>query len=689
MSDEPRPPEASRPAGEADPAARAAELRDRIREANHRYFVLDDPDLTDAAYDALVRELRTLERAHPEVRVDDSPTAQVGATPSAQLRTVRHGVPMFSLDNAFEDQDLEAFEARIRRTLGLDEDAAIAYLAELKIDGLSVNLRYEEGRLAWAATRGNGAEGEEITPNVRAIEGLPEAIEDAPPELEVRGEIYLPKQEFARINEAREEAGEAPFRNPRNAAAGTVRQLDPEVAAERNLRIFCYGVGRPEALGVGGQDELLRWLAARGFRVNERRARVAGLDEARDVVRTWTEARPELPYDADGVVLKVDDLALQRELGETSRAPRWAIAWKFPAEEVRTVLRGITVQVGRTGKITPVAELEPRLLEGTEVARATLHNPGFVHDLDLRVGDTVVLHKSGGIIPEILQVIEEARPDDATPWPTPTRCPACDSELVEDGANLRCVDPDCPAQRLERMGHWASRRALDIDGLGERSLQQFLDAGLIASLPELYDLDEAALTALDGWGATSARNLVAQLEASRTPPLDRFLVGLGLPQVGPRTATALARRFRSMDALLEADVERLAAVPDIGEVTARLVREALDRDAMRSTLAELRRRGVWPRAIEEEGTGDALDGLTVVLTGALSRPRDEVKAALEALGARVTSSVSRKTDVVVAGDEPGSKVDKAASYGVRVVDEDGLAELVRERGADWPAPGAS
>ena len=680
MSDEPRP----RDAPDRDPAARAAALRERIREANQRYFVLDDPELTDAAYDALVRELRALEEAHPEVRAADSPTAQVGATPSAQLRTVRHGVPMFSLDNAFEDEDLDAFEARIRRTLGLGEDAAIDYLAELKIDGLSVNLRYEDGRSVWAATRGNGAEGEEITPNLRAIEGLPGTLDDAPAELEVRGEIYLPKQEFARINEAREEAGEAPFRNPRNAAAGTVRQLDPGVAAERNLRLFCYGVGRPEALGVEGQDELLRWLEAHGFRVNDRRARVRGLEEARAVIRAWTEARAELPYDADGVVLKVDDLALQRELGETSRAPRWAIAWKFPAEEVRTVLRGITVQVGRTGKITPVAELEPRMLEGTEVSRATLHNPGFVHDLDLRVGDTVVLHKSGGIIPEILRVIDDERPPGAEPWPPPTRCPACGSELIEDGANLRCVDPDCPAQRLERLGYWASRRALDIDGLGERSLQQFLDAGLIASLADLYDLDEEALAELDGWGPTSARNLVAQLDAARTPPLDRFLVGLGLPQVGPRTATALARRFRSMDALLEADVERLAAVPDIGEVTARLVRDALDREAMRTTMQQLRRRGVWPTEVEEEGGGDALDGLTMVLTGALSRPRDEVKAALEALGARVTSSVSRKTDVVVAGDDPGSKVDKAASYGVRIVDEDGLAELVRERGADWP-----
>lgn len=668
-----------------DSARRAERLRDRIRDANRRYFVLDDPDLTDAEYDVLVRELRDLEAAHPELRDDASPTATVGSEPASELRTVRHGVPMYSLDNAFDEGDLEGFEARVKRTLGSDDD--VAYLAELKIDGLSVNLRYEGGVLAWAATRGNGREGEEITPNVIAIDGLPRTVEDAPAELEVRGEIYLSKSEFARINEAREEVGERPFRNPRNAAAGTVRQSDPAVAASRKLQAFFYGVGRPSALGVDGQQALLDWLEAHGFRVNDSRALVTGLAAARDLIGEWTAMRTELPYDADGVVLKVDDLALQRELGETGRAPRWAIAWKFPAEVATTTLLGITVQVGRTGKITPVAELEPRMLEGTEVARATLHNPGFVHDLDLRVGDTVAVHKSGGVIPEILRVELERRPPDTEPWTAPKRCPACRSELVQDGANLRCVNPDCPAQRLERLSHWASRRAMDIDGLGERSLEQFVDEGLVRSLPELYDLGEARLAALDGWGEVSARNLVRELDRSRAPTLDRFLVGLGLPQVGPRTADALARRFGSLDALLAADTGTLEAVPDVGEATARLVRDALDREAMRTTLAGLRERGVWPREVEDAGRGDALSGVTIVLTGALSRPRDEVAAALEAQGARVTSSVSRKTHLVVAGDDPGSKVDKAHDYGVAVVDERGLTGEVRERGGSWPPAG--
>lgn len=664
----------------ADAARRVQDLREQIREANHRYFVLDDPELADAAYDALVRELRTLESEHPELADPSSPTATVGEAPSGALRTVRHGVPMFSLDNAFEEADLEAFEQRARRTLG--SDAPLDYLAELKIDGLSVNVRYQGGRRIWAATRGNGREGEDVTHNLRAVEGLPEQLDGAPAELEVRGEVYLSKPEFARINAAREERGEPTFRNPRNAAAGTVRQLDPAVAAARRLEVFAYGVGRPEALNVRSQGQLLDWLQEHGFRVNPLRARVTGAREALATLRRWTEQRSELPYDVDGVVLKIDDLALQRELGETSRSPRWAIAWKFPAEEAVTALLDITVQVGRTGKITPVAELEPRMLEGTEVARATLHNPGFVNDSDLRIGDRVVVHKSGGVIPEVVRVVADERPAGTVPWPAPTRCPACETELVQDGANLRCVNPACPAQRLERLAHWAGRSALDIDGLGERSIRQFLEAGLVASLPDLYDLDVASLEQLDGWGRTSARNLVERLDAARTPPLDRFLVGLGLPQVGPRTAAALARRFGSVEALLAADVAEIEAVPDVGGTTAGLIREALDQEVMRATLDGLRERGAWPAGpARGEERSTLLDGLTVVLTGSLSRPRDDVRSELEAMGARVTSSVSRKTGLLVAGEDPGSKIDKAHEYGVPVVDEEGLRAFVDERKA--------
>ncbi|MDZ7802122.1 MAG: NAD-dependent DNA ligase LigA [Trueperaceae bacterium] len=497
----------------------------------------------------------------------------------------------------------------------------------------------------------------------------------------------LPAQGRVRPHQRRTDRGRrAPFRNPRNAAAGTVRHLDPSVAASRRLEAFFYGVGRPEAIGVATQGELLDWLEAQGFRVNPRRARCRGMDEARTRIRAWTEVRADLPFEADGVVLKVDELALQRELGETSRAPRWAIAWKFPVEEATTTLQAITVQVGRTGKITPVAELDPQLLEGTEVSRATLHNPGFVRALDLRVGDRVVVRKAGGVIPEVRGVVREARPVGAEPWTEPERCPECGATLVQDGANLRCVNPSCPAQRLERLAHWASRQAMDIDGLGDKSLRLFLDQGLIAGVPDLYDLDVPTLKALEGWAEVSARNLVAAIDATRTPSMDRFLVGLSLPQVGPRTAIALARRFGTMDALLGADVAALEAVPDVGEATARLMRDALDRPEMRATLDGLRQRGVWPAAAAGGARSDALSGVTVVLTGALSRPREQVQADLEAMGARVTSSVSRNTDLVVAGDDPGSKVDKAHAYGVSVVGEEGLRTFVGERGGRWPTP---
>ncbi len=665
-----------------DPAARVDELRGIVRAANHAYFVLDDPKLSDAEYDAAMRELRDLEERHPELRSDASPTATVGAPPAPELRARTHDAPLLSLDNAFSDEELDAFERRIERILG--SDAPVVYHLEHKVDGLSVNVHYRDGRLAWAATRGDGTTGEEITHNLRAVAGIPERLSGVPSPFEVRGEVYLPKEEFLRINREREEEGLAPFRNPRNAAAGTVRQLDPQVAAERRLEVVFYGVGRVDDLPVSGQAELLAWLAKRGFRIDGRRDRVTGLDPARDRIRSWSETRHELPYEADGVVVKVDAFALQRELGATSRAPRWAIAWKFPAEEVESVLRGITVQVGRTGKITPVAELDPRIVDGTEVARATLHNPGFVRDLDLRIGDAVVVHKSGGIIPEIVRVIPERRPVGTEAWTTPTHCPSCSAELIEDGANLRCVNPDCPAQLKERLGHWAGRKALDVDGLGERSVAQFLEHGLVRALPDLYDLTEERLVALDGWGPVSARALLAELDRTRTAPLDRFLVALGLPQVGPRTAQALAHRFGTLDALLEADSETLQAVPDVGETTAVLIRDALDAPALRATLDGLRARGVWPEDAARRRGSDALHGISVVLTGALSRPRERIQADLEALGARVTGSVSGKTDLVVAGEAPGGKVDKAHALGVPVATEEELTAFVRERGGDWP-----
>ena len=656
-----------------DPAQTVNDLRQRLREANYKYHVESAPTISDEEYDALLNRLKVLEAEHPELLTPDSPSQQVGAAPQSSFRTIEHPTQMMSLDNAFNEADVARFEASIRRTLAYEGD--LEYLAELKIDGLSVNLSYENGTLVWAATRGNGRSGEEVTLNLWGVSGIPKRLDGTAPSLEVRGEVYLSRSEFARINLKREEAGEPLFKNPRNAAAGTLRQLDVKITASRNLQAYFYGVGTPRGLPVTTQVELLDWLAHQGFRVNPERRLVRSVEETEALLREWRELRPQLDYDADGVVLKVNSLHLQDELGATSRAPRWAIAYKFPAEEVATTLLDITLQVGRTGKITPVAELEPRLLEGTEVARATLHNPGFIRDLDLRVGDRVVVHKSGGIIPEITQVLTEERPEGLEPYAFPTTCPVCHAPLVEDGANLRCVNPSCPAQRVQHITYYASRTALDIEGLAGKTVERLIEAGLVANIADLYVLEKEDLLGLEGFAEVSADNLLTEIGRSKTPSLTRFLVGLGLPHVGQRTAAILARAFGSVEALSGATVEELAALHDIGGATAQAVHDALHRGDMVALLAALRERGVNPQAAAQP-TAKTLQGKTFVLTGTLQEPRAAVQARLEALGARVASSVSKKTDYVVAGENAGSKRDKAEALGVKVVDETELGQLL-------------
>ena len=654
-------------------SAQAAALRARLREADYYYYVLQDPLLSDAEWDRLFHRLKALEEAHPDLLTPDSPTQGVGAAPQASFAAVRHPHPMMSLDNAFDLAGLEEFEARLKRVLATEDE--IGYVAEMKIDGLSVNLLYENGVLMWAATRGNGVEGEDVTFNVLGVPGLPGRVEGAPERLEVRGELYLSHTEFRRINEGREAAGEPLFKNPRNAASGTIRQLDPKVSAGRKLQAFFYSVAEPYTLGVKTQFELLAWLAQAGFRTNPLLERVTGVGALEALAAQWTNLRGTLDYDADGMVVKVDDLALHDELGSTARAPRWAVAYKFPAEEATTRLLGVSLQVGRTGKITPVAELEPRLIEGTEVSRATLHNPGFIAALDLRIGDRVVVHKSGGIIPEVLRVLTEARVGEPPPYVFPETCPVCAETLITDGANLRCVNLACPAQVLARLSHYASRVAMDIDGLSTKRLQKLLDEGLIAGIPDLYDLSTEQLEPLEGFGKLSARNLVAQLERSKTQPLERFIFALGLPHVGQRTAQLLARAFGSVAALQTASVETLAELHDVGETTAQALYDALQQDAMKTLLSDLTERGVdvvgsaAPR-------GDALKGLSFVLTGTLTEPRDVVKARLEALGARVGSSVSKKTSYVVAGEAAGSKLERAQTLSVQVLSEQELSALL-------------
>jgi DNA ligase (NAD+) len=653
------------------------DLRARLREANYKYHVEDAPVISDEEYDALMAQLKRIEADHPGLVTPDSPTQLVGDAPQASFKTIRHPTQMMSLDNAFNQNDIERFEASIRRTLAYQGD--LEYLAELKIDGLSINLFYENGTLVWAATRGNGQEGEDVTFNLLGIPGIPKTIKNAPATLEVRGEVYLSKAEFERINLEREEAGEALFRNPRNAAAGTLRQLDAKIVASRKLQAYFYGVGSWRSLNAKTQVSLLEWLGAHGFRVNPLRELVKNAAEVEALMERWRKERPRLEYEADGAVIKVNSLNLHEELGSTSRAPRWAVAYKFPAEEVATTLKAVTWQVGRTGKLTPVAELEPRIIEGTEVSRATLHNPGYINDLDLRISDRVLVHKSGGIIPEIIRVLTDERPEGLTPYVIPTHCPECNSVLEMDGANLRCLNLACPAQQLERIIYYGSRTAMDIEGLAVKTIEQLVEAGLVKSIPNLYDLTKEQLLDLEGFAKVSAQNLVDAIQASKTRSLSRLLVALGLPHVGRRTAIILERAFPSLEKLRIANVEEFEAIHDIGETTAVAIHAALHTSFTEQLIADLKARGIDPKA-EQIVIGDALKGKSFVLTGTLTEPRDVVKARLEALGAKVGSSVSKKTDYVVAGEAAGSKLQKAEELGVKVLDEAALAQLLQEIG---------
>ena len=656
------------------PAARVSELRSTLRDAIYRYYILEQPELSDKEYDRLFRELLELERAHPELATADSPTRQVGTPLSSSFSTVTHLTPMMSLDNAFERSEIEAFLARVGR--GLGTDLPVELFCEPKVDGLSISLLYRHGQLERAATRGNGRQGEDVTANILNIAGIPRQIEGTRDDLEVRGEVYMPRSEFARINEERDLQGEPLFMNPRNAASGALRQLDPRITYSRRLDVFLYDVGRPEQLGVPTHGDVLAWLAAEGFRTNPVGERTAGLEETMSLLERWQELHLGADYDADGVVIKVDRIADAVELGSTSRAPRWAIAWKFPAEEVESRLESITIGIGRTGKVTPVAHLEPRLVEGTVVARATLHNPGFIAQHDLRPGDRVVLHKSGGIIPEILRNLDAGKPGRGEPFEIDALCPSCGSELMMDGANLKCLNLSCPAQLQERLTWFASRAALDIEGLGEKTVSALIDAGKVRAVEDIYLLDADDVEQLDGFGPVSASNLTDAISASKTAPLSSFITGLGLPHVGPRTAQVLARYYPSLQALAQAGPDELAALPDIGTKTAEAVAGALALPGLRATIAALLERGVTPEPPGGSQLDQSLQGVRIVITGTLSQSRSEIREQLEARGANVTGSVSKRTDFLIAGAEAGSKLERAVELGVRVLGEDDLPALL-------------
>ena len=676
-----------------DAARRAAELREQLHHHAHRYYVLDDPEIPDAEYDRLFRELQALEDAHPALRTPDSPTQRVLGRVLEGLAPVRHAVPMLSIQTETDTtaEGARAFDARVRRELELPDDAPpVAYAAELKFDGLAVNLRYEHGVLVQAATRGDGETGEDVTQNIRTIGQIPLRLRGAaPPLLEVRGEVYMRRDAFERLNARQRERGEKTYVNPRNTAAGAVRQLDPAVTASRPLSFYAYGLGDAQGLpAFARHSELVGWLQGLGLPVNERRRVCTGADELVAFHRAVEAERDALPFDIDGVVYKVDRLDGQRQLGFKSREPRWAVAHKFPAQEQATRLNGIDIQVGRTGKLTPVAKLEPVFVGGTTVSNATLHNRFELRRKGVRVGDTVIVRRAGDVIPEVVGRMPGApggRPAYVPNFAMPRECPVCGSPVRREKGSLehRCTGGlFCAAQRKQALLHFAGRRAMDIEGLGDKLVDQLVDGGLVRTLPELYTLGLAKLSALERMADKSAANLVAALERSKHTTLARFLYALGIRHVGESTAKDLARHFGTLDALMDAPREQLLEVNDVGPIVADSVRQFFAQPHHREIVERLRAVGItWPEASAAEQGPKPLAGLTLVLTGTLpTLGRDQAQALIEAAGGKVSGSVSKKTHYVVAGAEAGSKLAKAQELGVPVIDEAGLRALLEPAG---------
>ena len=664
---------------------RAAELRAELEHHGHLYYVADRPEISDAEYDRMFRELLELEARHPELQTPDSPTQRVGGAPAGAFIKFRHRTPMLSLSNAFSQEEVEAFRKRIQRVVqGVDR-----FVCELKIDGLAMSLTYRDGELVSGATRGDGVEGEDVTANVRTIKSIPFRLrrvpEGMPAEFEVRGEVYMPKQSFAALNEQLEEQGKPTYANPRNAAAGAVRQLDPTVTASRGLQTFMYHLDPPGP--TRSQSEVLRLLGEMGFRVNPNWREVSG-DEIAAYLEHWQDARHELDYETDGVVIKVDLREIQAELGAVSRSPRWAIAYKFPPEERETRVLDIFVNVGRTGTCTPVAALEPVLIAGSTVQRCTLHNEDEVARKDVRVGDTVLVHKAGDVIPEIERVVLEKRPADVQPWTAPTRCPVCGSELVREEGEVarRCLNPLCPAQRWERLIHFAGRSSLDIEGMGPMVIAALIEAGYVEDAADFFRLTREQVLTLERFADRSADNLIASIAARRRVPLHRLLNALGVPHVGEHTALVLASHFRTLERLAEATRDELLEVEGFGPTMAEAVARWFHGEDGRRLLARLSEVGVEAEAAPVVGEGP-WTGQTWVLTGSLTAmPRPDAEERIRRLGGNPGSSVSRKTHTVVAGPGAGSKLEKAQRLGVRVIDE--AAFLSELEAAERTASGA-
>ena len=668
----------------SEPSARAEALRKELAEHNHRYYVLDDPLIDDDAYDALLDELRAIEAEHPELRTPDSPTQRVGAPPLERFQQVEHAEPMLSLANARNEEELRGWETRIRNHLKrLDISAAeFSYTTEPKIDGLAISLTYEDGVLVRGATRGDGRIGEDVTQNLRTIGAIPLGIDDAPARVEVRGEVYLPIADFKAFNERRAEAGEPAFANPRNAAAGSIRQLDPKVAAARPLSIWTYGIGAAGGLDLASHSEEVEWLAERGFKVNPDTDHHPGVDSVVRRCRWWEERREELDYEIDGVVVKVDERALWRELGVVGREPRWAIAWKFAPTTATTKLHRVVWNVGRTGHLVPFAMLEPVHVGGVTVSTATLHNEEDLARKDAREGDDVVVMRAGDVIPQVVAPLVQRRPKGTRKAKPPKECPACGTPTVKPEDSVFTVCPNragCPGQSFQQVKHFVSKGAMDIDGFGEKQASRFLQEGLIADVADIYDLGEEQLVALDRFAETSAQNLLEAIDESRNRPFKRVLYALGLPGVGAVTAEALADHFGSIDALREADPEAIEEVEGVGPIMAVQISESITDDATWALVEKLREKGLRLEADPSERRQEdgPLKGKTVVLTGTLPElTREEAAAMVKSAGGKVTSSVSKKTDYVVAGDNPGSKLAKAEKHETEILDEASLRELV-------------
>lgn len=651
--------------------ARVDELHKLLNQYSYEYYVKDNPSVPDSEYDKLLHELIEIESQHPEYKTEDSPTVRVGGEAQSTFEKVNHDTPMLSLGNAFNEEDLRKFDQRIREQIG-----EVTYMCELKIDGLAVSLKYENGRFVQGLTRGDGTTGEDITENLKTIHAIPLKI-NKPLTFEVRGEAYMPRSSFFKLNEAKEQNDEQPFANPRNAAAGSLRQLDARLAAKRKLSVFLYSVNDFTDFAAESQNDALKELDELGFKTNQERRKVNNIDEVLDYIEYWTAQRESLPYDIDGIVIKVDDLAQQEEMGYTQKSPRWAIAYKFPAEEVVTQLLDIELSIGRTGVVTPTAILEPVRVAGTTVSRASLHNEDLIHEKDIRIGDSVVIKKAGDIIPEVINSIIDRRPDDAVTYHMPTHCPSCDHELVriEGEVALRCINPKCQAQLIEGLIHFVSRQAMNIDGLGTKIIHQLYDNNKIKDVADIYYLTKDDLLPLERMGEKKVDNLLSAIEQSKENSLEHLLFGLGIRHLGVKASQVVAEKYGSIERLFEVKEEEFVSIHDFGHKLAQSIVTYLENDDIRSLIDKLQQKHVnmeykGVRTSDIEGHPEFKDK-TIVLTGKLQQmTRNEAAEWLELQGAKVTNSVTKRTDLVIAGADAGSKLTKAEKFGTTVWSED-------------------